>query len=396
MSADNLGGASSEVDLSDDDSPIVDSVPLAHPSNPLHKASSRVKDDARPRQLPGSNRRRSSLTVRQFDLTELKNVVYGSGGTTPDADENPSPTPHTAVLEVQKQERARRLSTVTFGGASTTSPSPPPPPPGDNSCPPDGAPSAAAAAAQRNGSLDVDVVQTAQNEIKYNMYNSGKREYYFPSLVAPDSWTIAPLYRYLLFLLPVCSNVLIIVTLIVKDEFYGYLAYVIAPVVVVCAAMHSMSRPRRRGLLVEEASMLVLAILLPLLLTTIDKCRLQVEKEGEITWQELADVVTGIVAFFLAAVGGPFIVESARTTIAFQSEERLKGHLKKNVFIGGFSMMVSMTYLVMESGSCCKCREETCAAFYLSLTHPTLPYPPLPHSSSQASLTISPTSTQNI
>ena len=381
------------------------SPPLPQTSNPLqHHSSSNAE-----KRLPGS--RRTSVTVRHFDLTELKNVAYG-GGATPD--ESPSPT-----LEGHRreQERARRQSTalthqaalkinVTFrpsttldggggvGGGENDSPPTPrgsiasrrasPPPPNPNpggggsrrSSTANGQPTgggwrrslptttmsdeAAGGATPPDIVLLVDDVKTLQNAVKYHMnYEAkppGTREYAFPILVAFDADTMAPVYRWFLFVLPVLSSALMIVSVVLDNEFYSYLSQVIAPMVTVCTTMHSMSRPRRRGLLGEELLMFSIAILPLIVATAYTACK-SVKTKGMTTgWTRWADITVRALALVLAAIGGPFTVESARTTLIFQSEETLSSHLKKNVFVGGFSMLISMTYLVMESGSCCEWR----------------------------------------
>ena len=59
-----------------------------------------------------------------------------------------------------------------------------------------------------------------------------------------------------------------------------------------------------------------------------------------------------VVAFFGVAFGGNYMAKSVRQAVGFQDPNVLKEHLRYKVFFGGASMIISILYLVLESGGC--------------------------------------------
>jgi hypothetical protein len=128
----------------------------------------------------------------------------------------------------------------------------------------------------------------------------------------------------------------------------------------VCIVMHAMSRPKRtKNLdLLEEFAMLGFGVLLPLLINTVSHIVFAVHAPGREapsyvpTYQRVMKILLSISAAVIGGFGGVYVARSARAALSFRSSEEIVEHVISKVFVGGASMLISILYLVLESGSC--------------------------------------------
>ncbi|GMH55195.1 hypothetical protein TL16_g01843, partial [Triparma laevis f. inornata] len=264
---------------------------------------------------------------KKFDLTEMQNIVHKD-------DKRQEHTP-SEIKKIQETERRFRRASVEAAHQRRQS------------------------VAENRGSDEVEEHTELQNAVKYNVYGDnpekiGKRQYVASIFESPDPFEMALFYRLILFGVPIANCVLLILSLIFNGpsaETWAYISYVIAPYVTICVATHSMCRPKRIKLsdLKEEFVMVSFGVLVPLLLTL--GIHMKYEPSGDY-FRVTMKIGMVIVAFFGVAFGGNYMAKSVRQAVGFQDPNVLKEHLRYKVFFGGASMIISILYLVLESGGC--------------------------------------------
>ncbi|GMH61064.1 hypothetical protein TrST_g372 [Triparma strigata] len=274
-------------------------------------------------------KRNSTVTIKKFDLTEMQNIVHKG-------DKNQEHTPF-EIKKIQETERRFRRASV------------------------EAAHHRRASLVENQGDLESQVEEHTelQNAVKYNVYEDnpepiGKRQYIASIFESTDPFEMALFYRLILFGVPITNCALLVLSLVSNGpsaETWSYVSYVIAPFVTICVAMHSMSRPKRIKVssLKEEIVMVSLGVLVPLLLTLSVHFKFKPKGGAERVIMKVGMV---IVAFFGVAFGGVYMARSVRQAVGFQDPNALKEHLRYKVFFGGASMIISILYLVLESGGC--------------------------------------------
>ncbi len=312
-------------------------------ASPLERKASH---DAAPKgQSRSSRHRRSTVTIKHLNLNQIHEISYGSGRqvTTPNIQEQVQTERRIRRQSMVEKLTERRAQTATLSATLESSKSTLNP---------------LSNAADSKADVN-DLIRTADNAAKFSMYTPPPSDHshsiissLLSLLESKSQFEMAPFFRYSLFILPVFVVVLLIVNFFDDSEYWSYITYAFAPLIMVSAGMHAMCRPKRRRHMNEEKAMVSISCLIPLMLNVAGHIKHMSDTSSLSYLGRWVKIVTSAGAFFLVVFAGSFIAKRARNALAFQSDAEVLYHLQDKVFLGGASMLISILYLVLESFAC--------------------------------------------